>query len=91
MCSSDLAVRQLQAEGKSVSHVHLRWLNPLPADLGAILGRFRRVLVPEINNGQLLKVLRARYALDLQGYDRIGGQPLTVREITEAIVAQLPS
>jgi 2-oxoglutarate ferredoxin oxidoreductase subunit alpha len=85
------AVRQLQAEGKSVSHVHLRWLNPLPADLGALLGKFRRVLVPEINNGQLLKVLRARYALDLQGYDRIGGQPLTVREITEAIVAQLPS
>jgi 2-oxoglutarate ferredoxin oxidoreductase subunit alpha len=85
------AVRHLQDEGKSVSHLHLRWLNPLPADLGEHLARFRTVLVPEINNGQLIKILRAQYALDLQGYNRIAGQPLTVREITEAIVAVLPS
>lgn len=85
------AVRSLQDAGKSVSHLSLRWINPLPADLGDILRQFRTVLVPEINNGQLIKVLRAKYAIDIKGYNRIGGQPLTVREVTEAIVAHLAS
>ena len=84
------AVRELQAEGRAVTHANLRWLNPLPPDLAALLLRFKVVLVPEINNGQLVKVLRAAYALDIQQYNRISGQPLTVAELREAIVEVLP-
>jgi 2-oxoglutarate ferredoxin oxidoreductase subunit alpha len=64
-----------------VAHVHLRYLNPLPSDLGGILRRFKRVLVPELNMGQLLKVLRAEYAMDLAGYNKIQGQPFRVQEL----------
>ena len=61
------AVRQVQASGKSVSHVQLRYLNPLPPDLGDVIGRFKEVLVPEMNMGQLVKVLRAEYLVDAVG------------------------
>ena len=84
------AVRELQAQGRSVTHANLRWLNPLPLDLGALLLKFRTVLVPEINNGQLVKVLRAAYALDIQQYNRISGQPLSVMELRDAILNVLP-
>ena len=85
------AVRQLRAEGHRVSHVQVRWVSPLPSDLGAILRRFKVVLVPEINNGQLLSLLRGKYAIDCQGFNRIGGQPLTVGELRGTIVAVLPN
>src|SRR5215813_9211901 len=61
------AVRQLDAEGRSVAHAHLRHLNPLPADLGAILGRYGQVLVPEMNLGQLVRIIRAEYLVDAVG------------------------
>jgi 2-oxoglutarate ferredoxin oxidoreductase subunit alpha len=80
------AVTALHGEGRAVGHLHLRWLNPLPADLEGILQRYRTVLVPEINNGQLLKVVRARYAIPARGYNRISGQPLSVHEIKQAIL-----
>jgi len=80
------AVDSLRAEGKAVSHLHLRWLNPLPADLAAVLARFNTILVPEINNGQLSKLLRDKFLIDVKGYNRIGGQPLYVRELREAIL-----
>jgi len=83
------AVQQLRAQGRSVSHLHLRWLNPLPADLGEVLGRYRTVLVPEINNGQLIKLVRDKYAIPAKGYNRISGMPLSVAELTEAIVGCL--
>ena len=85
------AVRQLRAEGKSVSHLHLRWLSPLPADVGDILHRFKTVLVPEINNGQLVQILRSRFAMDCKAYNRIATQPLTVTEVRQAIVDLLPA
>ena len=81
------AVRQLQAEGRSVSMVGLRWLSPLPADLEALLSSFKTVLIPEINNGQLLKVLRMHYDFNGCGYNRIDGQPLAVSAVKDAIVA----
>ncbi len=84
------AVRELQAQGLSVAHTNLRWLNPLPPDLHRILQKYRVVLVPEINNGQLVKVLRAAYALDIQQYNRISGLPLSVAELRDAIVNVLP-
>lgn len=89
--SCSTAVQQLADQGKSVSHVHLRWLNPLPADLGQVLARFRTILVPEINNGQLSKVLRAKFAIDIKSYNRINGLPLAIAEVTDAIVSHLAS
>jgi 2-oxoglutarate ferredoxin oxidoreductase subunit alpha len=75
------ATRTLTAEGKAVAHVHLRYLNPLPPDLGEVLPRFKRVLVPELNMGQLVRVLRAEYLIDAVGLNKIQGQPFKVTEI----------
>ncbi len=75
------AVRQLQAQGRKVAHAHLRYLNPLPADLGGVLARYRRVVVPEINLGQLLKLVRAEYLVDAIGMNQVQGRPFKVSEI----------
>ncbi len=75
------ATRQLQAAGRRVAQVHLRHLNPLPPDLGAILGRYRKVLVPEMNLGQLVRLLRAEYLVDAIGFNKIQGRPFKVSEI----------
>jgi len=83
------AVHGARERGLDVSHVHLRWLNPLPRDLGAILAGFRTVLLPEINNGQLLKVIRATFAIDAKGFNRIDGRPLAVGDVLEAITDHL--
>ncbi len=79
------AVEEAQLEGKPVASVHLRHLNPLPPDLGQILRQYRRVLVPEINSGQLVRVLRAEYLVDAVGYNRVSGMPLASQDILEAI------
>jgi 2-oxoglutarate ferredoxin oxidoreductase subunit alpha len=79
------AVERAQAEGKSVASIHLRHLNPLPPDLGHILREYRRVLVPEINSGQLVRVLRAEYLVDAVGFNRVRGLPLQSDEIQDAI------
>jgi 2-oxoglutarate ferredoxin oxidoreductase subunit alpha len=79
------AVKFMRERGYAVSSIHLRHLNPLPPDLGAIMGRFQRVLVPELNNGQLLKVLRADYLVDAVGLNKIQGKPFKVIEITAKI------
>jgi len=79
------AVEEAQAAGHAVASVHLRHLNPLPPDLGQILRQYRRVLVPEINSGQLVRVLRAEYLVDAVGYNRVRGVPLQTHEVVEAI------
>jgi 2-oxoglutarate/2-oxoacid ferredoxin oxidoreductase subunit alpha len=79
------AVEDAQAEGHTVASVHLRYLNPLPPDLGQILHQYQRVLVPEINSGQLVRVLRAEYLIDAVGFNRVRGVPLSTQEIHEAI------
>lgn len=79
------AVQNLQKAGKSVSSVHLRHLNPLPPDLGDILAGYEHVLVPELNMGQLLKVLRAKYLVPATGLNKIKGQPFKVSEVEAAI------
>jgi 2-oxoglutarate ferredoxin oxidoreductase subunit alpha len=82
------AVDHSRAKGTKVSMVHLRYLNPLPSNLGEILSRFKKVLVPELNLGQLLKVLRAHYLVDAVGLNKVQGQPFKVSEI-EAKIAEL--
>jgi 2-oxoglutarate ferredoxin oxidoreductase subunit alpha len=79
------AIDETRAEGKSVSHVHLRYLNPLPADLAGVLRAFKKILVPEMNMGQLLMVLRATYLVDAVGLNKVQGQPFKVSEIVEGI------
>ena len=79
------AVEETQLEGHSVASIHLRHLNPLPPDLGQILRQYRKVLVPEINSGQLVRVLRAEYLVDAVGYNKVRGVPLMTHEIVEAI------
>jgi 2-oxoglutarate/2-oxoacid ferredoxin oxidoreductase subunit alpha len=79
------ALKTARAKGQSVGHVHLRHLNPLPRNLGDVLKRFKHVLVPEMNMGQLLMVLRAKYLVDAQGYNKIQGKPFKQSEIEQRI------
>ncbi|HEY7827585.1 MAG TPA: hypothetical protein VIB99_05095, partial [Candidatus Limnocylindrales bacterium] len=75
------AVERLQADGRAVAHAHLRHLNPLPANTGTVLSGYRRVLIPELNLGQLLLLIRARFLVDAVGYDRVRGKPFRIAEI----------
>jgi 2-oxoglutarate ferredoxin oxidoreductase subunit alpha len=77
------AVDRLREQGASVSHAHLRYLNPFPKNLGDILQRFEKVLIPELNLGQLSLLIRARYLVDAVGLSKVQGVPFKVSEIVE--------
>lgn len=79
------AVHELQGEGMAVSHAHLRHLRPFPRNLGDIIGRFRKILIPEINNGQLVKIIRDKYFVDAKAYNKIQGVPITKSEMVAVI------
>jgi len=79
------ALRARRAKGRRIGHVHLRHLNPLPRNLGELIGRYRRVLVPELNMGQLLWLLRAKYLVDAVGYPKVQGKPFLQAEIESKI------
>jgi 2-oxoglutarate/2-oxoacid ferredoxin oxidoreductase subunit alpha len=79
------ACRALRSEGLAVAHTHLRHLNPLPADLGEVLSRYDKVLVPEMNLGQLSRLIRDRYLVDVVSHTKVAGTPFAVRELCEAI------
>jgi 2-oxoglutarate ferredoxin oxidoreductase subunit alpha len=83
------AVNAAREAGQSVSRVHLRYLNPLPRDLGEVLARFDRVLVPELNSGQLAMLLRARYLVDAVTYSKVEGRPFFRSEIQDRITSLL--
>ncbi|MEZ4364783.1 MAG: 2-oxoacid:acceptor oxidoreductase subunit alpha [Kofleriaceae bacterium] len=83
------ATLQLQAEGHKVSHAHCRWLSPLEPGLEAIIGNFKRVLVAELNMGQLRMLLRAKFLVDAAGLNKIQGLPFKVREVVDAARALL--
>jgi 2-oxoglutarate ferredoxin oxidoreductase subunit alpha len=75
------AMQARRAEGRRVGHLHLRYLNPLPSNLADVLARYRRVLVPELNTGQLVWLLRSRYLVDASGLGKVRGQPFKQSEI----------
>ena len=75
------AVQQAQRDGRAVAHAHIRYLNPLPANLGEILSRFDKVLIPELNSGQLRMLIRSRYLVDAIGLNKVKGQPFMVSEV----------
>lgn len=79
------AINTCNAQGIDTGHVHLRWLNPLPKNLGEIIKQYDRVLVPELNMGQLGSVLRQKYLVDAKGLNKIKGKPFQVNEIVDAI------
>jgi len=83
------AQQQLAAQGKAVSHAHLRWLSPLEPGLKKIITNFKRVIVAELNMGQLRMVIRATYLIDALGLNKIQGQPFKVREVVDAIEAAI--
>jgi 2-oxoglutarate ferredoxin oxidoreductase subunit alpha len=75
------AVAELQAQGHAVSHAHLRYIRPFPKNLGQLLKNFDQVLIPEINNGQLVKIIRDAYLVDAKAYNKIMGVPITKTEL----------
>jgi 2-oxoglutarate ferredoxin oxidoreductase subunit alpha len=83
------AVDRARAKGYSVSCTHLRYLNPFPANTGSILGKYKQVLVPELNLGQLRMLLRAKYLIDIEGLNKVQGQPFKTMEIENKIYEML--
>ena len=83
------AVRQVRDAGHPVAQTHLRHLNPFPEDLGDVLRRYEKVMVPEMNLGQLAMLLRARYLVDVVGYNQVRGLPLRAVELAEAITKEI--
>jgi 2-oxoglutarate/2-oxoacid ferredoxin oxidoreductase subunit alpha len=83
------AARRVRREGRSVAHAHLTHLNPFPRNLGEALGSYERVLVPEMNLGQLLKLVRAEFLVDAVGYNRVRGLPFRSDELAEAMEAMI--
>jgi 2-oxoglutarate ferredoxin oxidoreductase subunit alpha len=83
------AVRRVRAQGGKVAHAHLRYLNPFPRNTGEVLKGYDRVLIPEMNLGQLLKLVRAEFLVDAIGYNRVRGVPFRTSELADAIGALL--
>jgi 2-oxoglutarate/2-oxoacid ferredoxin oxidoreductase subunit alpha len=81
------AVLELESHGVRASACHLRYLNPLPANLGELIRNFTHVIVPELNLGQLRMILRGRYLVDAKGINKVRGQPFTINELTRAVRA----
>jgi 2-oxoglutarate ferredoxin oxidoreductase subunit alpha len=85
------AVQRCRDRGLDVSHAHVQYLNPLPRNLGDVLARFERVLVPELNLGQLVKVIRAQYLVPAESYSKVKGHPFKIEELESRIRQVLES
>jgi 2-oxoglutarate/2-oxoacid ferredoxin oxidoreductase subunit alpha len=83
------AVTELQAAGHAVSHAHIKYMRPFPKNLGSIIAGFDKVLIPELNNGQLIKIIRDQYLVDAKGYNKVMGVPITKGEIIETVLNML--
>ncbi|MEN9350560.1 MAG: hypothetical protein RL372_1538 [Bacteroidota bacterium] len=83
------AVTELQAAGHAVSHAHIKYMRPFPKNLGSIIAGFDKVLIPEINNGQLIKIIRDQYLVDAKGYNKVMGIPITKSEIIDTVLKML--
>jgi 2-oxoglutarate ferredoxin oxidoreductase subunit alpha len=83
------AVRRVRGEGVAVASAHLHYLNPFPRNTGEVLRRYPKILVPEMNLGQLVQLLRAEFLVDAVGYDKVRGRPFTSAELADAIRAMV--
>jgi 2-oxoglutarate ferredoxin oxidoreductase subunit alpha len=82
-------VKKSQEFGSNVSHVHLRYINPFPKNLGKVLKKFNKVLIPELNLGQLLTIVRAKYLVDAVGFNQVAGKPFSSNTVLNAIQSLL--
>ena len=82
-------MKRLRAIGVDVSHIHVRYLMPFPENLGELLRGYDQVLVPEMNTGQLVEVLRSKFLIDAKRLNKVSGQPFKIREIVDAIESLL--
>ena len=85
------AVRRVRRDGNKVARAHLHYLNPFPRNTGEVLRRYEKVLIPEMNLGQLLKLVRAEFLVDAVGYNKVRGRPFSSSELAEAIMALIES
>ncbi len=83
------AVKRCRAEGLDVAHIHVRYMNPLPKNFGELLGNYDQVLMPEMNTGQFVQVVRSNFLIDAKPLNKVSGQPFKIREIEEAIKSLL--
>jgi 2-oxoglutarate/2-oxoacid ferredoxin oxidoreductase subunit alpha len=83
------AARRVRVKGEKIAHAHLRYLNPFPRNMEEVVRRYDKVLVPEMNSGHLLQLVRARFLVDAVGYNRVRGVPLRAAEVAQAIEEQL--
>ena len=83
------AVASVLSEGYEVSHIHLRYVRPFPKNLGSLIKNFEKVLIPELNNGQLIKIIRDKYLVDAKGFNKIMGIPFAKQEIIDEIKKML--
>lgn len=79
------AVERMQKEGKSVSSAHIRYLNPFPSNLGEVLSGFEKVIIPEMNLGQLCTMIRAKFLIDAVAFSKVKGKPFQIREIVKKV------
>lgn len=79
------AVAQLQAMGQAVSHLHLRWVNPLPSELGSVMARFQKIVIPELNTGQLRQLIQGQFLVAAHGINKVEGKPFSVSELLAQI------
>jgi 2-oxoglutarate ferredoxin oxidoreductase subunit alpha len=79
------AVKRCREEGLDVSHIQVRYISPLPRNLGELLGGYEQILIPEMNTGQLINLIRAEYLIDAEGLNKVSGQPFKIGEIIAAI------
>ena len=83
------AVRDLASEGIDVAHTQIKYIQPMPKNLGQILSNYDKILIPEMNNGQLIKLIRDRYLVDAKPLNKIKGMPFEAQEIKSAILNML--
>jgi 2-oxoglutarate ferredoxin oxidoreductase subunit alpha len=82
--SVEMAVRTLQKEGKKISLMHLRYINPMPKNIGNMIKNFKKVIVPELNMGQMVHVINAKFACNAISYNKVEGLPFKISELKEA-------
>ncbi|MGH8928031.1 MAG: 2-oxoacid:acceptor oxidoreductase subunit alpha [Acidimicrobiia bacterium] len=85
------AANRLRAHGRSIATAHLRYLHPFPTNLGEVVRAYPKVLIPELNNGQLLRLVRAEFLVDAHGLNKVAGEPFKVAEIEQAVIETLES
>lgn len=83
------AVKRVRGLGRDVSHIHVRYMWPLPANLGELLASYERILIPEMNTGQFVNLVRSQYLIDAKGLNKIAGRPFKIKEIEQAIQTEL--